>query len=79
MMTYLLKEKLAIMGEFLEAIPNLHQKCHDFSDILKERNSIRFDGEKILIYEGKDLFGALVSIYVNSLAEMPRLHQVLYL
>ena len=73
-----LKEKLALVGEFLEAIPNLHQKGHDFSDILKERNSIRFDGERILIYEGKDIFGALISIYVNSIAEVPKLHQVLF-
>ena len=71
-------DKLTLIGSFLEAMPDTIPRKYDFTSVLEERNAIKFDGEKIVIYQGESLFDGLVSIYVNSDAEMPRLHQVLY-
>ena len=73
-----LRDTLMLIGNFLDAIPNAYPIKYNCPCVTEKRNLIKFDSEKILIYQGENIFDALVSIYVNSSAEIPRLHQVLW-
>ena len=71
--------KLKLIGNFLQELPNIPAKKYDFSTILHSKgNKVRIKNNSVLLLETRKVIDGLISIYLTYCDELPRPYQVLY-